>query len=126
MLPPKDLLVMVLMTVIIIVCIYQFYFLTQDHMLKPARRFSTEVDDKIPFQPAWVWIYSGLYYPVIIAIIFTMEDMRHYNLTVMSFICLLAMQMVCFRYFPVQTPPEWREFGDRQGISIGFIRLGQK
>ena len=126
MLPLNDLFVMALMTIIIIVGVYQFYFLTQDHMLKSARRFSTRFDDKIPFQPGWVWIYSGLYYPMIVAIILTMDDMRHYNLTVMSFIFLLLMQMICFRYYPVETPPKWREFGDRTGLNIAFMRLVQK
>ena len=126
MLPLNDLFVMALMTIIIIVGVYQFYFLTQNHMLKSARRFSTTFDDKIPFQPSWVWIYSGLYYPMIVAIILTMDDMRHYNLTVISFIFLMMMQMICFRYYPVETPPEWREFGNRTGFNIAFIRLIQK
>ena len=51
MLPLKDLFVMVLMTIVIIVGVYQFYFLTQAHMLKPARRFSTKFDEMIPFRP---------------------------------------------------------------------------
>ncbi len=63
---------------------------------------------------------------MIVAIILTMDDMRHYNLTVMSFVFLLLMQMTCFSFFPVETPLKWRGFGDREGINIRFLRLVQK
>lgn len=114
------------MTTIVIVGIYQFYFWTQDHMVKMPRRFDHKIDTFFKFKPIWVWIYSGLYYPVIVLIIITIDDMHHYNLSVMSYVFLLLIQMVFFRYYPIETPPEWRDFGDRNDLTIRFIKFVQK
>ena len=51
---------------ILIVGAYQFYFFTQRHPLRPAREFLSPLDEKIPFIPWWSWIYSFLYYPAIL------------------------------------------------------------
>ena len=122
-----DITVLLLLTIVLIVGVYQFYFLTQNHMIKPARSLRLRADDWLGFKPAWVFIYSGLYYPVIALTIFTVPDMRHYNYMAVSYFLLLMMQMACFRYFPVATPPEWRDFGAHEGgHSLRFMRVVQR
>ena len=125
MMPPKDLAIMFLMTIILIVGVYQFYFWTQNHMIKPARRFDMKIDRLFTLKPGWVWIYSGLYYPIIVLTVVTIDDMRQYNYTAMSFFFLLFMQMAFFRWYPVETPPEWRDYGELDTLSVRFMKFVQ-
>jgi len=125
MMPVQDLVVAIIMTIFLIVGVYQFYFFTQNHMIKEPKRINMKIDNLFKFKGWWVWIYSGLYYPMIVLIVLTMEDMRHYNYTAMSFFLLLFMQMVFFRYYPVETPPEWRDFGESNTLSVRFMKFVQ-
>lgn len=123
--PVQDLVVAIIMTIFLIVGVYQFYFFTQNHMIKEPKRINMKIDNLFKFKGWWVWIYSGLYYPMIVLIVLTMEDMRHYNYTAMSFFLLLFMQMAFFRYYPVETPPEWRDFGESNTLSVRFMKFVQ-
>ena len=125
MMPVQDLVVAIIMTIFLIVGVYQFYFFTQNHMIKEPKRINMKIDNLFKFKGWWVWIYSGLYYPMIVLIVLTMEDMRHYNYTAMSFFLLLFMQMAFFRYYPVETPPEWRDFGESNTLSVRFMKFVQ-
>jgi len=125
MMPIQDLVVAIIMTIFLIVGVYQFYFFTQNHMIKEPKRINMKIDNLFKFKGWWVWIYSGLYYPMIVLIVLTMEDMRHYNYTAMSFFLLLFMQMAFFRYYPVETPPEWRDFGESNTLSVRFMKFVQ-
>jgi len=122
-----DFIVRFFMTVVLIVGVYQFYFWTQNHMIKSPIEFKiTRIDHWFKLKPAWVYIYSGLYYPVIVFVIFTTKDMRHFNYTAMNFFILLAIQMLFFRYFPVVTPDPWRQLPQTNQFSIRFLRFVQK
>ena len=79
MMPLQDLVVAIVMTIILIVGVYQFYFLTQNHMIKPAKQFDMKVDKLFKFKGSWVWLYSGLYYPMIIATVLTIDNMKQYR-----------------------------------------------
>lgn len=126
MMQPQDIGVSIVMTVFLIVGVYQFYFFTQNHIIKPIRQFDMKIDRLFKFKGYWVWFYSGLYYPMIVLIVLTLNDMQHYTYTAMSFFFLLFIQMAFFRYFPVETPPEWRDFGEEDGLSVRFMKLVQK
>lgn len=89
---------------ILIVGGYQFYFWCQRNPLRPARELRLPLDDRIPFWPAWVWIYSFLYYPVILYTTWVVQSSREFVYVAVSFLGLLAMQMVFFLIFPVATP----------------------
>jgi len=119
-----DYVVYVLITVFLIVGVYQFYFWTQDHGFREPVSLETAWDRHIPLKPAWIWVYSGLYYPAIVLIVVTVSDMRHFNYTAVSFFLLLFMQMFFFLVFPVKTPDSWREI-DGDSWAIRFIRLVQ-
>jgi len=120
-----DYVVYVMMTVFLIIGVYQFYFWTQDHGFRESRTLESPWDRYFTLKPAWIWIYSGLYYPMIVLIIVTVSDMRHYNYTAMSFFILLFMQMFFFLVFPVKTPDAWREISGNT-LSVKFIRLVQR
>src|SRR5882724_5417176 len=112
-----DLIIQLCMSVILIVGIYQFYFWCQRNHLATPRQLRLPIDDAIPYLPSWVWIYSCLYYPVIVYINFVTDSPRHFLYMAMSYIVLLVFQMAFFVTFPVSTPVEWRKGVLRRGRS---------
>jgi membrane-associated phospholipid phosphatase len=123
----SDLLIQLALSVILIIGIYQFYFWCQRNHRFPPRQLRSRLDDAIPFQPSWVWIYSCLYYPVIVYINFVTDSPRHFLYMAMSYVVLLVCQMAFFVFFPVATPVEWREcVAGGQGASLRFLALVQK
>jgi len=118
-----DYLVYIMMCIFLIIGVYQFYFWTQNHAKKSPRSLETSLDRKFKLKPKWTWVYSGLYYPVIILIIFSVNDMREFNYTAMSFFFLLFMQMAFFYFYPVATPASWRENIQGDRYSVGLLKL---
>jgi hypothetical protein len=112
--------------IVMIIGGYQFYFFVQDHHLRDAREFGTALDDKVPFRPGWVWIYSGLYYPVILLLVFIQPSYRAFNYTAFSFLVLLAMQFVVFFVFPVRVPARWRNFDPGGSLSLRMLAFVQR
>jgi membrane-associated phospholipid phosphatase len=111
------------MAVILIVGGYQFYFFVQRRHRGNPIEFVCALDDKIPFWPQWVWIYSGLYYPIIILLVFTNRSFAQFNYTVFSFITLLIMQLAIFFIFPVKIPERWRDYNREDSLSTRFLGL---
>lgn len=123
----SDLVIQLAMSVILIIGIYQFYFWCQRNHVSKPRQLRSRLDDAIPFQPSWVWIYSCLYYPVIVYINFVTNSPRHFLYLAMSYIVLLVFQMAFFVLFPVATPPEWRVCpAAGPGASLRFLALVQR
>lgn len=105
----QDTVVNLVLSVVLIVGAYQFYFFTQRHPWREARTFHSPLDERIPFVPAWSWVYSFLYYPAILYLNLLADTPGDFTRMAFSFIVLLAMQMACFAVFPVATPEHWRE-----------------
>ncbi len=122
---PIDYVVTLVMSVILIIGIYQFYFWCQRNHVAQPRELKMAVDDLIPYRPGWVWIYSCLYYPVIVYINFVMQSPRQFLHVAMSFVILLAMQMTFFLLFPVTTPEAWRANNQRRDRSERFLAFVQ-
>ncbi len=112
-----------LMAIILIVGGYQFYFLVQRRHLGEPVEFPPNIDDFIPFRPGWVWIYSGLYYPIILLLVFTIKTFSQFTYTVFSFITLLVMQLAAFFFFPVKIPARWRDYDRDRSISTRFLAV---
>lgn len=98
----------VFITVVLIVGGYQFYFWAQRQTFFEARYFETKWDAKINFDPRWVWVYSGLYYPMILLAALSVPTWEAYAHTVGCFLTLLAMQVTFFVLWPVAIPATWR------------------
>jgi membrane-associated phospholipid phosphatase len=113
-----------LITVIFIVGCYQFYFHAQRAPARPAREFATTLDDAIPFRPRWVWVYSLLFYPVLLAVVLLADDSREFVFLIFSFVMVLLAQLACFHLFPVRTPLKWRAFTP-QCRSTRFLHMVQ-
>lgn len=103
-----DRLLEVFITIVLIVGGYQFYFWAQRQTFRPARYILTRWDSRVRFDARWVWIYSGLYYPMIILAALSVPDWRAYAVTVGCFLALLAIQVTFFISLPVAIPAEWR------------------
>lgn len=120
-LPAGDVAVNLVLSVVLIVGAYQFYFFTQRHRLRPGRTFSFAVDERIPFVPAWSWVYSLLYYPAILYLNLVATSAAHFTRMAFSFIVLLAMQMACFAIYPVATPRHWRQMKAEHSTGARFL-----
>lgn len=123
---PIDYIIHLILSGILIVGVYQFYFFTQRHTITKVREFNSPIDEKIPFWPSWSWIYSFLYYPAILYINWIVEDSRHFIMIVFSYIILLVMQMTFFMLFPVSTPAHWRSINTGKSWSEKFLLFVQK
>lgn len=122
---PIDRVVQLVISAFIIVGVYQFYFWCQRNHVAEPREFRLPIDDCIPYRPRWVWIYSFLYYPVIVAINWTVSSPRQYLYVALSYMLLLGFQMLFFLLVPVATPAEWRARVIGRGRSEKFLAFVQ-
>src|SRR5437868_9463668 len=122
---PLDRVIQLIISIFLIVGVYQFYFWCQRNPLAPARELRMPIDDLIPYRPRWVWIYSFLYYPVIVAVNWSVQSPREYLYVALSYMLLLGFQMAFFTFLPVETPEEWRTCNARRGRSERFLAFVQ-
>ncbi|OAT37427.1 phosphatase PAP2 family protein [Proteus myxofaciens] len=120
-----DMIIHLILSGILIVGVYQFYFFTQRYTLKEAKIINSPLDEKIPFWPWWSWIYSFLYYPAILYLNWIIQDSRQFIMIVFSYIILLVMQMFFFVVFPVATPAHWRTMNSGKKVSEKFLKFVQ-
>lgn len=120
-----DRIIQLIVSVFLIVGVYQFYFWCQRNHATAARQLRLPIDDLIPYRPRWVWIYSFLYYPVIVAINWSVTSPRQYLYVALSYLLLLGIQMAFFVWIPVATPAEWRACNRRRGRSERFLAFVQ-
>ena len=121
-----DYAVNLVLSVLLIVGVYQFYFWCQRNHLAAPRELRLRFDDWIPYWPSWVWIYSCIYYPLILYLNFVMESPRHFTHVAVSYMLLLGLQMAFFVLFPVTTPEHWRSFNRQRTLSERFLALVQR
>lgn len=126
LMPNSDRFIQLVISVFLIVGVYQFYFWCQRNHAGPVREFRLPVDDLIPYRPRWVWVYSFLYYPVIVAVNWTVTSPRHFLYVAISYMLLLGFQMLFFTFCPVVTPVEWRACNNGRGRSERFLAFVQR
>jgi len=121
-----DYLIHLTLSIFLIIGVYQFYFWCQRHYLARPRFLKLPADDWIPYRPHWVWIYSCLYYPVILYINWVIESPGEFTHIAASYLVLLGLQMAFFLFFPVETPESWRTINQRRSVSERFLSLVQR
>ncbi len=124
--PTVDRIIQLVLSAFLIIGVYQFYFWCQRHHVTRPRELRSPLDDLFPYRPRWVWIYSLLYYPVIVAINWCTTSSRHFLYVASSFLLLLMFQMIFFIFLPVSVPTEWRLQNLRRGRSERFLALVQR
>jgi len=115
-----------LLSLVLIVGVYQFYFWCQRNHLAAPRELKLRIDDWIPYWPSWVWVYSCIYYPIILYLNFIIDSARHFTHVATSYVLLLGLQMLFFVLFPVTTPAHWRGYNRERGLSERFLALVQR
>jgi membrane-associated phospholipid phosphatase len=114
------------LSVILIIGVYQFYFWCQRNHVTAPRELALALDEWIPYRPRWVWIYSCIYYPLILYLNFIVESPRHFTHVAMSYVLLLGLQMAFFVLFPVTTPERWRAYNQERTVSERFLAVVQR
>jgi hypothetical protein len=120
-----DAVVACILAALLIVGGYQIYFLPQRWPLKAPRSLLISIDNKIPFWPQWAWVYSFLYYPLILSPILTIGSFRQYAYTAFNFALLLFAQVGIAYALPVKTPDHWRAYDLTATPSQRFLGLVQ-
>ena len=110
----------------LILGIYQVYFWCQRNYLRPPQELKLTVDDWIPYWPAWVWVYSLLYYPAILYTEWTLASPDQFGRLVTSYVLLLGLQVALFLAFPVETPEAWRRQNRGRTWSERFLTFVQR
>lgn len=121
-----DRIVTLILSGIMIIGVYQFYFFTQRFTANRVKIYNSPLDEKIPYWPIWSWVYSFLYYPAILYLNWIIVDMRQFTMIALTFVCLMFLQMMCFVAFPVATPTHWRTINQGKTASEKFLQLVQK
>jgi membrane-associated phospholipid phosphatase len=123
---PKTFVIDIVLSGVLIVGAYQFYFWCQrNHFFEP-REFSDRLDRWIPYFPSWVWIYSLLYYPAILAVNVALKTGDEFTHVAVSYLLLLAVQGICFLVFPVSTPAQWRVLNTGGNSAERLLSLVQR
>ncbi|MEP0521665.1 MAG: phosphatase PAP2 family protein [Hyphomicrobiales bacterium] len=120
-----DSLILIVITVFVITGAYQIYLLPQNFPNRKARQMSLSFDEKIPFKPVWVWVYTLVYYPFFFSVIFTLDSFRHYAYVILSFTFLLLLQTAIAFLVPVKTPDNWRAYDPENSLSEKFLSILQ-
>jgi len=111
---------------VLIVGAYQFYFWCQRNAPFAARELASAVDERIPYVPSWVWIYSFLYYPAILYVNLVLDSPEQFTQVASSYMLLIALQAPIFLLFPVSTPQHWRLRPERRTLSERFLAFVQR
>lgn len=121
-----DYLIHLTLSVFLIIGGYQLYFWCQRNPFTEPRELRLGVDDRIPFWPGWVWIYSLLYYPAILYTNWVVESPRQFTHVATSYLLLLGLQVAFFLCFPVVTPERWRAVNQGRTWSERFLAVVQR
>jgi hypothetical protein len=110
---------------VVITGAYQIFFWVQrNNYFFKTKCLKTAFDDKIPFLPWMVWIYSFLYYIMIGYVVITIRSIEQGVTFIFAGLVLLTAQAICFMLFPCTVPPEWREY-EPKTLSEKYLKFVQ-
>jgi membrane-associated phospholipid phosphatase len=123
---PSDYVINLVLSGVLIVGAYQFYFWCQRNAPFEAREWQSSIDELIPYVPRWVWVYSFLYYPAILYVNLVLKSPEQFTQVASSYMLLLALQLPCFLIFPVRTPHSWRVRPPPRALSERYLAFVQR
>lgn len=110
---------------VIVVGAYQIYFWTEaNNYFFKTRCLKTKLDDKIPFWPQWVWVYSFIYYFMIGLVIVSLNSLEEGIYLIFGGLFLLVIQCIWYIIYPCTVPPKWRKY-KVNSISTRFLKFVQ-
>ena len=90
---------------------YQLYFWVQrNNRHLAAKTLKIPLDDRIPFWPSWVWIYSIFYFVMIGVAVISMRDPAYGVHLIFGALMVLVTGSVVFYFFPTYVPEQFRAF----------------
>lgn len=99
---------------VVSVCVtggYQLYFWVQrNRFRRPAICLKITLDDRIPFVPEWIWLYSFLYYLMLGLTVITIQDLGEGVQIIFGGLMLLVICCAIFYFFPTYVPDTYRKF----------------
>lgn len=120
-----DMTVALFIAIVFILMGYQIYFFPQKHLLARANSPVTGFDQRIPFRPGWVWIYSALFYPFWVSPILLTSSYSQFFGLCASYCALLLAHMLVAYIYPVKTPTSWRQYDPELSVSAKFLSIVQ-
>ena len=120
-----DYLIVIIISIIFMIGIYQFYLWTGKHFFYTPRNLSTKFDHWFPYRPVWGWVYICLY-PVIAVSVFTASNMRQFMYALFSYFILIMILLIFYLFFPVKVPPEWHRYRAGNTLSEKMMRILRK
>ena len=104
---------------------YQLYFWVQrNNRHVVARCMRTPIDDRIPFWPSWVWLYSFFYFIVIGMTVVSIRDLAHGVHLIFGGVMLVAIGAAIFYVFPTEVPDSYRRF-EITGLATRYLAFIQ-
>lgn len=104
---------------------YQLYFWVQRHNHHyPTRCFKIALDDRVPFWPQWIWIYSFLYYVMIGLTVVSIGSLEEGVHLIFGGLMLLLIGTAIFYFFPTEVPHSFRDF-EVTNLSTRYIHFVQ-
>ena len=91
---------------------YEAYFRVQRAIRRrrPPKVVSTRVDELVSFAPQWVWVYGGLYYPLICFPAGLLLGSAEFWLFLLGGLCLWPLSVPICLLWPRRCPPQWRAY----------------
>ena len=123
---PANYVINLVLSGVLIVGAYQFYFWCQRNAPFAARELGSSLDDLIPYAPQWVWVYSFLYYPAILYVNLVLKSPEQFTQVASSYMLLIALQAPIFLLFPVRTPQSWRMQRELRTPAERFLAFVQR
>ena len=99
-----------LLSVVIVGGYQVFFWVQRNNYFFKTKCLKIKLDDRIPFWPRWVWIYSFLYYILIGYVLVSIRSIEDGVYLIFGGLVLLTLQSICFIVYPCTVPPKWRKY----------------
>jgi len=104
---------------------YQLYFwVERNNTHITARCLKISADDRVPFRPQYIWLYSFLYYLMIGLTVISIQDLAEGVHIIFGGILLLVTGCVIFYFVPTYVPGSYRQF-EVNSTSTRFLAFVQ-
>lgn len=104
---------------------YQLYFWVQrNRYRRRAVCMKTDLDDRIPFIPEWIWLYSFLYYLMIGLTMVSIQNLGEGVHIIFGGLILLVTGCAIFYFFPTYVPHTFRQF-EANTLSTRYLAFVQ-
>ncbi|MBN1999654.1 phosphatase PAP2 family protein [candidate division KSB1 bacterium] len=110
---------------VIITGAYQIFFWVQrNNYFFKTRCFKIGLDDRIPFNPIWIWPYSFFYYIMIGLVVARISSLEEGVHLIFGGLLVLFFQSLFFLVMPVTVPKEYRQY-EADTLSKRYLRFVQ-